>query len=219
MKHLKWAALLMAVCLFLSACTVQQGNNTPSDLNNPQPPVQNDPPAPDDGNDEVDPPPFLSDLALELVVDSETANTLLSHLDELTSHLRSAVEAVGYQPDSVTITFSTAGAYTTDSLVAGGIAVAILPTVDIIACEKRVSIIALSTEEIPETAIAVSAADEAFSEAFCNILFRAFTETEAGEAFLSLCCAGTSFTAPTEDGLQAARDYLEELEKHSGGNA
>lgn len=217
MKHNKWAALLLALCMLLCACTDPGGNDTgndPTDNIGQQTPDQGDTDRPDDGTDQTG-SVFPSDLAMELVVDSNTANILLSYLDTLAAKLRDAVEAAGYQPDTVTITFSTAGAYTTDSLQEGGIAIAVLPALDIITC-KHACVIALSSEEIPETAIAVSMADGIFSEDLCAVLFRAFTETEAGSEFLSLCCGDTTFVSPTEEKLQMVRDYLAELEKDGG---
>ena len=226
MKHLRLTAFLLTVCLLLAACVQQpqQGNNgqnVPPVSNEQQPPVQNDDPsvpAPDDGKNDTPAPTFPSDITVELVVDSETANALLSQLDALAENLRRALVDVGCPLDIVTLSFSTAGAYTADSLVDGGISAAILPAVDIIAAEKRVSIIALSSEEIPETAIALTCASDNFSEEFYAIFFKALMESPSGQAFLSACCTDAVFSAPTEEGLQAVRNYLAELEKNGGGH-
>ncbi len=221
MKHIKWAALFLALCMLLCACTEPGGNDTGNDpvsSGGTQTNDQGGTTQPDDDDDNTDSVSLPSDLTVELVMDSSTANILLSYLDDMNQKLRDAVESIGYQPDTVTITFSTAGAYTTDSLREGGVAVAVLPALDVITCDHA-RIIALSSEEIPETAIAVSMADEIFSEDFCSVLYRAFTETEAGREFLALCCADITFTAPTEEMLQTVRDYLAELEKNSGGHA
>ena len=221
MKYTKWTALLLALCLLLCACAGCGGNDTgndPTANGGEQIPDQGDTTQPDNSGDTTAPLPLPSDLTVELVMDSSTANLLLSYLDDMTGKLRDAVESVGYQPDTVTITFSTAGAYTADSLQGGGIAVAVLPALDIITCDHA-CVIALSSEEIPETAIAVSMADGIFSEDFCAVLYRALTETEAGSDFLALCCGEAVFASPTEEQLQLVRDYLAELEKNSGGHA
>lgn len=221
-------ALFLCMCIFLSACmTLPGGNDTPAqddppitndqttqapDKDNDTPPEQ-DTPADDDTTDE---PVYPSELRVELVVEWEMADTILSLLDDLSDHLRTAVAQAGCQLDSVTLTISTAGAYTADSLVDGGIDIAILPSVDIISSEHRVSILALSDDEIPMTAIAVSTANSDLSEEFRTLLFSALTETEAGLEFLSAVCGESVFSAPTEDTLQAVRDYFKELISEEG---
>lgn len=228
MKYTKPIALLLTLCLLLSAC----GENTlPGDNEQDPPPLSNEqqqpeqneePDAPNTGDDSSQTSPsvpyFPSEMTMELVADSETANILLSHLDELAEYLRCALEDVGCPPDSVILSFSTAGAYTADSLHNGGICAAILPAVDIIEYEHSVSIIALSSEEIPEFAIAVTTNSDSFSDEFSSILFKALTETPSGQAFLSICCTNAVFSASTEDGLKAVREHLKELEKNSGGH-
>lgn len=228
MKPTKLTVLLLMICILLTACgqDTQPGNNDsnpPPISSEQQPPDQNDEPSvpnTEDDSDETPPsvPSFPSELTMELVADSETANILLSHLDELAEHLRCALEEVGCPPDSVILSFSTAGAYTADSLQNGGICAAILPSVDIIAFESSVSIIALSSEDIPALAIAVTIQSDSFSNEFAEILFKALTETPSGQAFLSICCTDAVFSSPTEEGLQAVRDHLNELEKNGGGH-
>lgn len=226
MKLKKLSALLLTLCLLLCAC-VQPGD--PGDHNTP--PIsgdqQTDAPdggssTPDDGktgDDGATQAVYPAELMVELVVDWGIADMLLSHLDELADQLQEAVEDAGCPLDSVTLTISTAGGFTAQALLEGGIDAAILPAVDVIPLEKRASIIALSGEEIAGTAIAVSAANDDLSEEFCSILFKALTETQAGQDFLSACCGDAVFSAPTEDALQAVRDYLRELEEAGGGHA
>lgn len=229
MKKIKLTALLLSVCLLLCACMQPSGGNDD--------PVQDDPGisdnqnggTPDSGSDssgttentdnKQDEPTYPADLMIELVVEWEAADSILSALDDLSEQLRNALTEVGCQLDSVTITMSTAGAYTADSLVAGGIDAAILPAVDIIASEHRVSILALSNDEIPMTAIAVSKANDDLSEEFRTRLFSALTETETGRDFLSAICGEVVFSAPTEDALQAVRDYYNELMSEEGDHA
>ena len=228
MKKTTLTALLLALCLLLSACmTLPDGNDTP------EPPISNGQtdPAPDK-DDEPSPPPeqdttaddktddpapaFPAELTMELGVDWDMADTILSLLDDLSDLLREAVKEAGCQLDSVTLTISTAGAYTADSLVSGGVDAAILPSVDIVPHEERVAILALSDDEIPRTAIAVSLADDELTEEFRNILLSALTQTQAGQDFLSACCGEAVFSVPSEEALQAVRDYLRELNEEGG---
>lgn len=229
MKKITLTALLLSVCLLLCACMQPSGGNDD--------PLQDDPTlsgdrneqnnnTPDNGSDssdktenpdnKQDEPVYPADLMVEMVVEWEMADSILSRLDDLSDRLRGALAEVGCQLDSVTLTMSTAGAYTADSLVNGGIDAAILPSVDIIAAENRVSILALSDDEIPMTAIAVSMANSDLSEEFRALLLTALTETEAGQDFLSAICGEKIFSAPTEDALQAVRDYLKELMDEEG---
>lgn len=226
MNKIKLTALLLSLCLLLCACVQPSDNNDT--------PVQDDPIVSDDqnnntldsGNDlsdkventdnKKDTITYPADLTIELVVEWDMADTILSLLDDLSDLFDDALEEVGCQLDRVTLTMSTAGAYTADSLVDGGIDIAILPSVDIISCENRVSILALSADEIPMTAIAVSKANNDLSEEFHALLLTALTETNAGQNFLSAICGESVFAAPTEDTLQAVRDYHKELMNEEG---
>ena len=222
------SAFLLCICIFLSACmTLPGGNDTPlqddppitNDQTTQAPDTENDTPPDQDtpvDDDKTDAPVYPAELRVELVVEWEMADTILSLLDDLSDHLRTAVAQAGCQLDSVTLTISTAGAYTADSLVDGGIDIAILPSVDIIRYENRVSILALSDDEIPMTAIAVSTANSDLSEEFRTLLFSALTETNAGQDFLSAVCGEAVFSAPTEDTLQAVRDYFQEIMSEEG---
>ena len=67
-----------------------------------------------------------------------------------------------------------------------------------------------------ELAIAVSLADDDLTEAFRDVLFAALTQTQAGQDFISAVCGEAVFTAPTEETLQAVRDYWSELEEGEG---
>lgn len=227
MKKIKLTTIFLALCLMLSACvTLPDGNNTIAQNDPPVHNTQNDqtpdkdtetPPdqntTPDDDNNNQNEPVCPADMTVELVVDWAMADTILSILDDLSDLLREAVEEAGCQLDHVTLTINTAGAYTADSLVDGGIDAAILPSVDIIPYENRVAILALSNDEIPQTAIAVSLANSDLSEEFRSILFSALTQTQAGQDFLAAFCGEAVFVAPTEETLQSVRDYLHELEE------
>lgn len=229
MKKIRIIAILLSLCLLLCSCAWQNGSSTQNDPINTNgeqttPPddstdVNNIPDNGEDGSDKPQPPTYPAELMVELVIEWETADALLSQLDDLADLLHTAVEETGCPLDRVTLTISTAGGFTAEALVQGGIDAAILPAVDVISYEDKTSILALSDEEIPETAIAVSLANDALSEEFRQLLFKALTETQAGKDFLSACCGAASFSAPSEEGLAAVRDYLRELEKGTGGHA
>lgn len=229
-KKLNLTAFFLTLCLLLSACmTLPDGNDSPlqndppisndqtdlpPDESNALPPPEQDQIADDKPDDSA--PTYPADLNVELVIEWAMADTILSLLDDLSELLREAVKDAGCHLDSVTLTISTAGAYTADSLVDGGVDAAILPSVDIIPLEKRVAILALSDDEIPRTAIAVSLADDELTEEFRSILLSALTQTQAGLEFLSACCGEAVFSTPTEDALEAVRDYLRELNEEGG---
>lgn len=220
MKTLKLTALLLVFCLVLSACMALPGQNTTPDSpisNNQSNSDQNKEEAPPEegsnSDNKTDEPMYPAEITAELVVEWALADTLLPLLDDLSQLLHEAVKEAGCQLDRVTITINTAGAYTADSLVGGGIEVAILPSVDIISYEGRAAILALSEDELHQTAIAVSLADSNLSENFRAILFSALTQTQSGQDFLAAFCGEAVFAAPTEEALQTVRDYLHELEE------
>ena len=225
MNKIKLTALLLSVCMLLCACMQPSGGNDGPASDDPTLSGDQNSNSTDSGSsssdngestDDKEKIPYPADLTIELVVEWEMADIILSILDDLSDLFRDAMKEVGCQIDSVTLTMSTAGAYTADSLIDGGIDAAILPSVDIISAEHRVSILALSDDAIPMTAIAVSKADSDLSEEFCVLLFSALTETEAGQDFLAAICGESVFSAPTEDALQAVRDYLKELMDEEG---
>ncbi len=229
MKKWNLTALLLALCLLLSACmTLPDGSNTPSQSDLPVSDEQNTPTPDndqasdgdeqntDDTNTESS---YPAEMTVELVVEWVMADAILSLLDDLSDLLREAVREAGCQLDSVTLTISTAGAYTASSLVDGGVDAAILPCEDIVPYESRVSLLALSDDEIPRTAIAVSLADDDLTEEFRSIFLSALTQTQAGQDFLTAVCGEAVFAAPTEEALQAVRDDLREKEEDEGGYA
>ena len=250
MKTTRICALLLAFCMLMCACSQQispsqndpsvsdgqqntpsnndaEGNQTQdapstSDNQHTDPPNTNTDPTPDIDNntDTPQPPLFPDELTVEVVVDWEHSDSVLSQLNNLADLLHTAIKNAGYHLDDVIVTISTAGGVTADTLVRGGIDAAILPSLDVISFEKNVSILALSNEEIPEIAIAASQADNKnLSEEFNRLLFTALTETEEGQFFLFACCGTNTFSLPTEDNLQSVRDQFKELEKAEGGHA
>ncbi len=226
MKHkVLLSALALALCLLLCACMQPGGNQTDLPPDGTEGPgVQDTTPTPPEDNkdenrtDDSGSTPLLwpDELTLELVVAWENADAILTHLDELSDKLREALTQCGCPPERVTLTISTAGGFTAQALADGGIDAAILPAEDIIPLETSCAIIALSGEDIPAIAIAVSLADDMLSPEFRSALLNAFTTTDAGEEFISLCCDGAFFAAPTEEAMQAMRDYLAELEEDNG---
>ena len=222
MKKANLLALLLALCLLLCACSqpgVSGQTDDPFVSGDQQTDIPDDGGAavPDNGNSAQ--PVYPADLTVELVIEWAIADTLLSHLDDLSDQLHAALEEAGCPLDSVTLTINTAGGFTAQALLEGGIDAAILPALDIIPHEENAVILALSSEDIPEIAIAVSLAKETLSENFREILLTALTETGAGQDFLAACCGDAVFSIPTEDSLQAVRDYLRETEESGGGHA
>lgn len=218
----RFIALLMALCLLLCACSLPGNSDMQTDLPNVDGQQTNTPDngeTDDSGSSHAPQPVYPADLTIELVVDWDIADTLLSHLDDLSDRLHAALSEAGCPLDYVTLTISTAGGYTAQALLEGGIDAAILPAVDIIAHEDQTAILALSSEEIPETAIVLSLADDTLSEEFRALLFTVLTESPNGQDFLAACCGDALFSAPTEDSLQAVRDHLNDLEKAIGGHA
>lgn len=222
MRIARIISILLSACLLFCACAQQDPPPSSSDDapiatpdNGGDQTDTKDPEA--DGNGTVTPSVLPAELDVELTVEWEKVDTLLPQLDELSDLLRSAMEEVGCPLDRATITISTAGGFTAEALAGGGIDAAVIPAVDIISYRNKTSVVALSSEEIPETAIAVSKANEALSEAFSHLLLRALTETDAGQEFLTICCGTAAFSVPTEESLQAVRDHLAEQENTAGG--
>lgn len=220
--------MLLALCLALCACGQQPGSSqidppvsNGQQTNDSHSSTDNTNNTQDTGNstDQTEHPIYPAELMVELVVEWERVDTLLSQLDDLAKLLHTAIEEAGCPLDHVTVTISTAGGFTAEALVRGGIDAAVLPAVDIISYENKTSLLALSNEEIPVTAIAITQAGDDLSDDFNQLLFKALTTTETGRAFLSACCGTDAFSPPTEDSLQTVRDHLEELEKAEGGHS
>lgn len=153
---------------------------------------------------------------MELVVEWEAADMILSRLGDMSEMLRLALEESGYSVERVTLTLNTAGGFTAEALAQGGIDAAVLPAVDFINCQENVAGIAMSTEEISETVIALSLHDGTPDSTFCTALFDALIKTEQGREFMTLCRPGAVFTVPTEEAMQAVADWVAEQEKNGG---
>ena len=214
---------LVTFCLILSACAQ---NQTPPKTD-PAPPVTDQtqqtvpppietPPAPPAGNEETPPVYAPEELTVELVVEWEAADLILSRLEEMSEMLRLALEESGYNVERVTLTLSTAGGFTAEALTQGGIDAAILPAADFITCRESTAGIAMSTEELCETVIALSLHDGTPDSTFCTALFDALINTEQGREFMSICRPGAVFTVPTEEAMQAVADWVAAQETIGG---
>lgn len=201
--------ILFLICIVLCACTqnmIPPAGDEPIDT----PSVDDTPDTPSQdlssSDQAVSAPAKI--LTMELVVEWEQTDALLSRLPELEELLQTALNEAGTFVDAMTLTINTAGGFTAESLTQGGINAAILPAADYIICEEAALCIAMSDEEVCETVIALSRTDEGLGGDFPEALFEALTTTESGAQFLALCCPDTDFTTPTEETLQAVRDLV-----------
>lgn len=218
MRQRALISLLLLMCLFLCACAHSPSNSTlpaPSVDNSTevQPPSTDTIPSPPEDNTMEQPTFTPMELTVELVIEWETTDAILSRLDEMSEMLRASLDEVGYPLDRVTLTISTAGGFTADSLAQGGIDAAVLPAVDFLTCSSSTAGIAMSCEDVSETVIALSLAKGQPDSAFCSALFDALTKTESGQQFLALCRPGAVFAVPTEEALQAVQDWVEQQEQ------
>ena len=118
MKRSRLISFLFTLCLILCACASEQ---TPpaldvqppvTDNTQQQPPSSNETPAPpqtDAENEDIVQPPYIPEaLTVELVVEWEAADALLSRLEDMGELLRLALEKTGYGVERITLTISTA---------------------------------------------------------------------------------------------------------------
>lgn len=223
MKRRILISFLLTLCLVLCACV--QDDIPPAE--DPAPPANNtsqeqQPPSgetvtPPEGNTDTQQPIMPEELTVELVLEWEAADALLSRLEEMGELLRVALEESGCSVEQVTITISTAGGFTAEALIQGGVDIAVLPAVDFITSRESIAGIAMSQEEICETVIALSLADGQPSSEFCTALFDALTATSSGQEFLALCRPGAFFDVPTEEAMQAVVDWMAEQENEMIG--
>lgn len=211
-KHL-W--LMAALCLLLSACGRQP--QKPEQPEQPDPPAQvqtqpETPPAPEEGAI------LLDRLTVELVVDWEDSDQVLSRLEELSLLFSQALADQGCQVEDVTVTISTAGGFTAGSLAEGGVDVAFLPAEDYIGVESEAGAVLTAGEEPCTTVAAVTGARTELDKAFCNTLERAMLETEDGNSFLEACRPGAVWVPATQETIAGVRDWLEEQEAQQGNS-
>lgn len=183
--------VLLTLCLLLAGC---QRDVSPPEPEKPsssapvtelaQTPAE---PAPE--------PLVLNRLTVEVVVDWEDADRILSSLEELSQLLHEALGGKLCLVDDVTVTIGTAGGITAQALADGGVDAAFLPTADFLELEAGTATTVLESED-GSVAAAVSAG---MDERFCPILAEALTGLEEGWRFTETCYPGTVFS-PVEQG-------------------
>ena len=190
MRHQRRAlAWLLALCLLLAGCQ----RDTPDD---DEPPPSPAPAAePDELPTEGPRPISLDRLAVEVVVDWEDADRILSSLEDLSRLLEEALAALDCTVEEpVTVTIGTAGGITAQAL-GGGVDAAFLPLEDLAELEGAVQLL-----ESGDRTLALAVAGSRADQRFCSLLPQALTETEAGQEFLETCYPGAGFTITYENG-------------------
>lgn len=204
--------LALAICIFLSACGSNNTNNQETDLpdtetgtNQPDVPVD---PAQPESPDEPQGPIDLGMLTVEVVLEWDKADELLSQLNDLSQELDQALKSQGYDAESITVTVSTAGGTTADALAAGGVDVALLPAADYLSCEDSATGILMTGEDVPSNIVAVTNAKPEWDEAFREALSAALTETGEKGNFLTICDPSGVYGAFDATALQPLREQL-----------
>lgn len=215
--------VLALLCLALAACG--RGNQAAQAGGEVSLPAGNGTgaadPLPEEGTgetagDEAE-PLSLDTLTVEAVVDWETAERMLTSLEDMSRWLKEALAEEDCLVEAVAVTVNTAGGYTAQALAAGGVDVALLPAVDFIAWEEDAQAVLVSGEDPCETVAAVTLSWPELDDAFCRALAAALTETESGEQFLAACRPEAVFYPASEEALQAVRDYAADLEAQEHG--
>ena len=208
-KHL-W--LLLALSLLLSACGKQP--QEPDQPDTPDtPPIQIQTPEETPPSGEKEELILLDRLTVELVVDWEDSDRILSQLEELSRLLSRALAGQDCQVEDVTVTISTAGGFTAEALAEGGVDVAFLPAVDYVASEAGGQAVLTADEAFCTTVAAVTKARPELDEAFCGALERAVLETDEGGSFLEIYRPGLVLVPASQEALDGVRAWLEEQEK------
>ena len=186
-RGLAW--LLAALCLLLTGC--QKDRPAPDEAPSspalaPTPVMEPDEP-PEEGPQVVS----LDRLSVEVVVDWEDADRILSSLEELSRLLGDALGERDCFVDEAAVTIGTAGGITAQALGDGGVDAAFLPLEDLAEMEDGKAVQVL---ESAERGLALAVTGLRADQRFCGILPEALTATEAGVAFLEICYPGTTFT-------------------------
>lgn len=206
--------LALLLCLLLTACGQTTQNEVPPSKEAPpstEKPVEVPPPTPSETEKPVEGPAVLDRLTVEIVVDWEDSDRVLSQLDQLSRLLQTALAEQNYEVENVTVTLSTAGGFTANALAEGGVDAACLPAVDFVAVEGAEAILA-TDQELAECVVAVSLARKELDTAFQEALSTALLESEAGREFLDLCCPGEVYVPASQESIQAVRDWVAEQE-------
>ena len=105
------------------------------------------PEAPEESAGDEAEPLSLDTLTVEAVVDWETAERMLTSLEDMSRWLKEALAEENCLVEEVAVTVNTAGGYTAQALAAGGVDVALLPAVDFIAWEEDAQALLVSGED------------------------------------------------------------------------
>lgn len=178
---------LLSLCLLLAGCR----KDVP-------PPEPEEPPAPapvtEPARTPEEPAPeplVLNRLTVEIVVNWEDADRILSSLEELSRLLHEALDGKRCLADDVVVTIGTAGGITAQALADGGVDAAFLPTADFLEMEEGKAAAVLESEDGGMVAAAAAGMDERFGP----ILAEALTGLEAGWKFTEICYPGMVFSA------------------------
>lgn len=209
------AALLCALLLNACGSQNQKAPEAPT-----VPPGSEQAPIPDKQDalpvESEEQPISIDHLTVELVVEWEEGDRLLSQLDSLSQLLKESLLAQNYQVDEVTITISTAGGFTADALNNGGVDLAFLPAVDYITCSDTVCAVLTTDEDVCRTVVAVNGMLETLDEKFCAALTAAMLDTEPGTTFLNTYQPDITCVPATETAIQTVRDWVSEQESEGG---
>ena len=221
----KLSVLLLTVLLFLLSLTSCARQNEPAAEETP-PPVTQEPSKPQkpeetpvgDAQKEKQEVISVEHMTVELVSAWEDGDRLLSQLKSLSHLMQSCMLTQGYQVEDITITISTAGGFTADALNNGGVDLAFLPAVDYITCDKTITAVLTTDEEICTTVVAVNSLQEEFDAEFSAALTRALLETDSGKEFLTIYDPDITCIPATESAIQVVRDRVAEQEKEERRN-
>lgn len=158
----------------------------------------------------------LSRLSVELVVEWEEADRVLSSLDQISDLLREALLSQGCAVEEVSVTLSTAGGFTAGALAEGGVDVAWLPAADFAACADHTSAVLIAGEDPCTIVAAVSTAREDLDSSFQAVLAGAVLDTEPGRQFTALCYPGTVYSSATDSAVQSLLDGAAQRETAHG---
>lgn len=210
-----WAAVL---CLLLCACGGERQaaqDPEPDSGEADQTPVENEQAG--TPSHETERACSIDHLTVELVVDWDDSDRILSEVDELSQLLQEGLQEQYCQVEAITITLSTAGGFTGSALAEGGVDIACLPAVDYVAWESDAYAVLTTDEALCSAVVAVTAAREALNEDFRSALTQALLETEAGTEFLEIYCPGLTYVPAEDAAISAVREWLAAQEEEAHG--
>lgn len=203
----------LALCLALAACQAgPPASDPPAD---PAPAAPSAPAESRPGGPDLEPDMRVGRLAVELVVEWEEADRLLTGLDQLSGLLGDALLEKGCAAEEVSVTLSTAGGVTADALAEGGVDVAFLPGSDYVRCGDCAAAL-IAGEGDAAAVAAVSAAREELGGGFPAALAGALLDTETGRQFLETCYPEAAYEPAGEESVQSLRDWAADREAAHG---